>query len=124
MAAPAYAVVWRLQQPVDQKFVGIGSGILQEVLDFLSGRRQPKEVKAETANQRGAIRFGRWRDVLLIEPGQHKGVDRIVNPCSPRHVRDRRSPRTDEGPMDRLRNVGNDKLCVLRPVGTLLDPGA
>ena len=56
--APSLAVVGTGEQAIDQRFVGVGIGVVDERLDFLGSRRQADQVEREAADQRAAIGLG------------------------------------------------------------------
>ena len=78
MAAPPLAEMRRGQQPIDQPLVGVGTLIGKEHFDFLGRRRQPQQVEAEAAQQRGSVGLGRKHQPVLGELCDHECVDRRV----------------------------------------------
>src|SRR5262249_4522869 len=77
---PPLAVMRRRKETVNKSLVGVGAPVAEEGIDLGRCRRQAGQVEAETANQRGAVRLGRGRKSLLLQPRQDKAVDVIAHP--------------------------------------------
>ena len=61
MPAPALAVMGRIEQPIHQLGESVGGIVLQEGVDLLGRRRQPRQIESNAANQSPPIgRFGRF----------------------------------------------------------------
>ena len=58
VAAPAFAIVGRGQQAIDQTLVGIRGLVINKGVDLGGRGRQAQQVEAEAADQRDAISFG------------------------------------------------------------------
>ena len=71
--------MWRSKEAVHQFFVGVGAAVLHEGIDFREARRKSGEIEAEATNERDAICFRRWPDVLLREAGEDEGVDGVYD---------------------------------------------
>ena len=76
VAAPAFAVMRGVEQPVDQPFVGVGRGVREEGLDLGGRRRQPGEVQAGAAQQRDLFGVGREAESLLRQRVHQERIDR------------------------------------------------
>ena len=96
---PPLAVARIGQQLVDHFFICVGRRVVLEVVHFLRRRRQSDQVEVH-APQQGALGCGRRRlHALGLELLQHKGVDRIDHPCRILHLRNRRSHRFVQQPV-------------------------
>ena len=120
---PAFAVVGRRQQPIDESLVSVGPAVGEEIGDFLRRRRQADEIEADPANQGRAIGLGRRRQLVLPQPGEDEAVDRVADPRIIADIGKR-------GPGDRLErpvvavDVSRDDDFVLRDNGAGIDPAA
>src|SRR3954454_23091490 len=79
MLCPPFAVPWAGEEPVDQPRIGAIRGVSLVRLDLFGSRRQPGEVERDAANPLGPARGSSKRPSLLLQPGQHKGVDRVLH---------------------------------------------
>ena len=75
MAAPAFSIVRRGEQPFDDSFVSAGLAISNEIFDFLDCRRQADQIETEPAYQGRAICLRRGFEIFPFEPRQ----DKIIN---------------------------------------------
>ena len=77
MTPPLLAVMGRLEQAIDQMLPGLRRCIVNEGLDLLGRRRQPREVVSHPPDQRPSA--GRLRDgqPLIVQSMSNKGVDGI-----------------------------------------------
>src|SRR5207248_912489 len=58
VAAPALAVVWRLEQALHLALIGSWLGVSEKRVHLRRRRRQPGQIEAEPAQQRRALGFG------------------------------------------------------------------
>ncbi len=80
VAAPALAVMRRSQQAIHKAVICIRTAVGEKGVDLRGRGRQSDQVQAQAADQRGAIGFGRGRQVFLIEAREHEPVDGIARP--------------------------------------------
>ena len=82
---PALAVTRRGQQAVDQPLVGIGRVVGQKRVDFLGGRRQPRQVEGRRGGSGSACRpRARASDRDPSRPLEDEPVDRDCATSRPR----------------------------------------
>ena len=74
----ALAVVGRVEQAVDQMFIGLGVVVLLEGADLIGRGRDADQVERQPTDQRASGGFGRRFDPLRIERGEDESVDRIA----------------------------------------------
>ena len=99
VAGPAFAVVRRSEEAVDgalddggdgatglaladgHRVTGLGEVILAgEGVDLDAGGRQADQVVGKPAQQRFAVRGGTGLEALLVQLGEHEGVDLVLTP--------------------------------------------
>ena len=88
--SPAFAVVGRCQQAVDQAFPGVGTLVLLEGLDLLERRRQPGQVITRPPDQCPAVGGRRRLEAGRLDLREQEVVDRVERPVrvgDGRHVR-------------------------------------
>jgi hypothetical protein len=107
--SPAFAVVGRVQQPIDHALVGVRRGVGQEVSDLLWARRQADQVQRQPADQGGPVGFGGGGQPHLFHAGQEEVIDGVAGPGAVADGREGGPLRPAVGP-------------VLLPGGALLDP--
>ena len=73
---PVLAVERRCEQSIDESRVGIRGGIVRELVDLLSRRRQADDVKVDAANKRSPIGRRRRLPTAGVQPLCNEGVDR------------------------------------------------
>jgi hypothetical protein len=121
---PPLAVMRRGEQAIDDALVGVRGGVGEEGVALLERRGKADEVERDAAEQRFPRGFGRWRQPLGLEPGEHEAVDGRADPAL---VADGRR-RMAHGPHVRpvLRHVGGrggGRLAGgVRPRRALVDP--
>ena len=76
LAAPAFAVMRGVEQPVDQPLVGVGRGVREEGLDLGGRRRQPGKIETGAAQQRDPFGFGREAESQLRQRVHEERIDR------------------------------------------------
>ena len=81
VAAPAFAVLRRGLQTIDQRFPGIGRGIVGECFDLLIGRLVPHQIDVGATHQRALFFERRRLETLGLELLQDEGIDRVDGPC-------------------------------------------
>ena len=80
MPPPAFPVVGRAQQAVDQIAIGVQGRIGLERLGLLQARRQAGEIKICPADQRSGICLGRWLQSVRVQFGVHESVGLAQGP--------------------------------------------
>ena len=132
VAAPALAVVGRIEQLVDEPLPGAALGVGQERLHLLAGGRQADQVEIGAPQQRQAVGPRRGGQAGVLPRGFEEAVDRVIERLRGRH---RRLPRVPERPvvagarrqlvvLERGQRVGGRRHLAGVPVRPLVDPGA
>jgi hypothetical protein len=75
VAGPAFAVSGGGEEAVDDLFVGVGAGVVEEVAELGGGGGKAGEIKREAAEERGAAGGGGEREAGLLNAGVEKRVD-------------------------------------------------
>src|SRR5207248_994489 len=75
VAAPAFAVMRGLEEPVDELFVGIGCRVREECRNLGGRRRQAREIEAGAAQQRDLFSVRRETEFLLNERADQERID-------------------------------------------------
>ena len=75
VAAPAFAVMRGVEQPVDELFVGIGRRVREECRNLGGRRRQAREIEAGAAQQRDLFSVRRETEFLLHERADQERID-------------------------------------------------
>ena len=96
---PAFPVVRRGQQTIDDPLVGTGTLVLDERRDLAGGRRQPDQVQRDATNQRLATGNRRRDDPLTDQLSKHEQIDRVPGPRSPSSGRNVRTNDRTVGPV-------------------------
>ena len=112
---PAFPVVRRGEQTVDDPLVGTGTLVLDERRDLARCRRQPDQVKRDATNQRLATGDRRWNDPLTDQPSKHEQVDRVPGPRSAGCGRNVRTNDRTVGPVTLFGRISVGGQC--RPGG-------
>ncbi len=76
MARPLFAEVWRGEQAVDERFVGLGRGIADEAVHVGRGGRQAGEYIGHAPDQRAAIGRLGVGQLVFRETGFEERIDR------------------------------------------------
>ncbi len=121
IAPPAFAVVRRGQQPIDQPLVSIAAGVGQKRVHFFRAGRQPQQVEAQSPDERGPGGLGRRLQVGRFQPGEHKSIDRVAHPGPVLHGRRIDRGQRLERPMI-ARAPRRQRRAVRRRPGSLVDP--
>ena len=77
---PAFAVVRRGEQPIDDLLVGAGRFVGQKGIDLGRRRRQADQVERHAAQQRALVGRRRRRQAGRFEPRQNESIDRRLDP--------------------------------------------
>ena len=80
VAGPLFAVVRRLQQPVDNLFESLRRLIGQERIHRVRGRRQAGQVIGCTTQQRHLFSRNRGRQTGTFQPGKNESINRAPDP--------------------------------------------
>ncbi len=112
--------MWRLQQAIDQQFIGFGATVVNKLVDLLNRGQQPKQIKTQTSYESGAIRGRRKRQPFLFEPGQNELVDRIGNKFAMLNGRRKGHGQRAIGPMV----INQLLLWSIAPLHALVDPSS
>ena len=80
VTSPFLAVVWRLQQALDQPLVRIGAIVRHEGGDLLRRGRETDEIQTHTADERQSLCLECRLHVFRFEPGEHEVVNRALSP--------------------------------------------
>ena len=96
---PAFSIVRRGQQPIDESLVSVRRRVVHEGVDLGNRRRQANEVQRQSADQRLATRFGARDESLGFQSGQNEAINRIPDPLFALHDRQRAILRRDQRPM-------------------------
>ena len=96
--SPAFAVVGRCQQAVDQAFPGVGPLVPLEGLDLLERRRQSGQVVARPPDQRPAVGGRRRLEAGRLDLREQEVVDRVERPVRVGDGRDVRPFERPHGP--------------------------
>src|SRR6185503_4155736 len=78
VAGPAFAIMRRRKELVDQMFVSLWIRISDKTLDLFRSRRKTQQIKIDTANECAAVCAGRWGDVFGFEFCNNKAIDGIL----------------------------------------------
>ena len=70
----------RREKTVHNLFVGIGTGVRNEIIHFFGRGRQTDKVEVNAANQNGLVRLRRGLHTFLFEFGEDEVVDGIADP--------------------------------------------
>ena len=81
VACPLFAVAFRLQQAIDNRFVGVGRGVGEKRFDFGWRRRKPGQVIGNSTKESCFACRGCWCQPVLFELAEYKRVDRIGDPA-------------------------------------------
>src|SRR5262245_40817857 len=81
MTAPAFAIPWRGQEPLDKFFVGASGTVAQERIDLLQRGWQSGEVKGYAANERAFVRRERRRKSAGFDARQNEAIEIVVWPA-------------------------------------------
>ncbi len=74
------AVSGRIEEAVDELFVGVGAVVFQKGVDFPRSRWQARQVERCAADERGLVGFRCRFQALFVQPGQNEPIDRIAGP--------------------------------------------
>ena len=75
VAAPAFAITRRSQQPVNEPLVGAGATIVDEIIHLFGCRRQAMQIESHAPNERAPVGRGRRLEALGFKGGEDKGID-------------------------------------------------
>ena len=78
--SPALAVPRRIEQSVDQVFVGVLGPVRQKRCDFGGSGRQAGEIVGEPADERPLVSLGRRGQFLFVQFGRDERIDGRTNP--------------------------------------------
>ena len=101
-SGPAFAILRRREQPIDQPFVSIRRRIVDELVCFCRRRRNADQIEKHSPRERIPIHPRGRLEALRLEPTQHEVVDPIAPIARPTHITDFRRcrlVRCDERPM-------------------------
>ena len=104
----AFAVVWGGDDLVGEEIGGVGSGVIDEGVDFGWFWREPGEVGVEAADECGAVGFGGWGEASGVEGGEDEEVDGVAGPCGVADGWEGRADGRDEGPVGFVGGAGGD----------------
>ena len=127
MSSPAFAVMRRRQQPLDDPLERIGRLIRFKVRDLVHRRRQPDQIEGRSTQQRPLVGTRRRSQFCLDQLRQHEPINRRLRP-HPKIVRTARHRRLDnrlKGPvlLRRFPNrIARRLRRVLRPERPAPDP--
>ena len=96
MPGPAFAVVRRIEQAVNDLLASARRIVSQEGIDLRGRRWQTDQIVSHTAEQRALVGLMRRREAVCFELGEDKPVHRVERPVSLAHL-GRRCP------LDRLK---------------------
>src|SRR5262245_23475761 len=77
---PAFAVMGRGEQPIDEPFVGIGVWVFHKLPHLVRRRRQADQIERHAADERGAIGLGGGSEPCSFETREDEAIDRIPRP--------------------------------------------
>ena len=109
MAGPLLAVVWRIEQLVDEPLVRVWSGVKHERFDLIRRRREADQIVEEPSDESALVALRRWREAGSFELAEYEPIDGVGRPIGIAHV----------GRIDRL---WRDKRPVLLVLGAAVDP--
>ena len=125
---PAFAVVRRGEEVIDNALVGSIRRIGHEGLDLLGARRKADQIEEQPPDEGPRISGGRRAKAGSPKPFEHPGIDRPPRPRIERCLRERRflnrleRPPIPPGPL--LRAEGERIEWLLPPGAPGVDPGA
>ena len=77
VSAPAFAVLRRREQAIDQAFVGVRRLVVRERIGFVGSRWQAGQIEADAANQRSRVGERRGRKAMLFPLCREEAIDRV-----------------------------------------------
>ncbi len=80
MPRPSLAIVLRVQQSIDEFFIGLRIGIIDECLSLFRSGRQTDQVEVKSTNQCATIGFVDVLESLLLQPLEDERVNRGSHP--------------------------------------------
>ena len=80
VAAPAFAVVGRGEEPVDDPGEGVGALVGQEVLDLGFRRGQADQVERGAAEKRAPVGWRHRREAAFLEARQDEAIEGMADP--------------------------------------------
>ena len=72
---PAFAIVRRRQQTVDEIFVGLVGWICQEFRNLLGSGRKSEQIETQPSDQRAFVGLWRTLKACVLQPCIHKRID-------------------------------------------------
>ena len=79
-AAPMFAVGRCGQEPIDKPFVGQRIGVVEERIEFVECRGQPRKIERKASKQGGAIGLSRGYEPFLKQVSKKMTVDGVGCP--------------------------------------------
>src|ERR1041385_3750271 len=91
MPGPSLAVARRCEKALDDLFICVSAAVRRKQADFIGRRRKANEIERQATYQCAAIRFGRRRELLLLQFGKDESIEIIAWPARlhARHCRAR-----------------------------------
>lgn len=80
MLRHAFAELRRVEEAVDEFFVGFRSVVGEEGVDFIDGGRETGQIEGEAADECDLVGFGRGIEAFLFEARQNEFVDFVASP--------------------------------------------
>ncbi len=128
MAAPAFAVVWRGEQPVDEPSFGAGCGVGEKGGQLSRCGRQAEEIEGDPSQESAAVDGWVGDQSVLGQSGRDEPVDGIGGPAGVNTWRRGTSDRLQRPPVSPGPAIGRDIMAVdcqcLGPAGSLRDPAS
>ena len=128
MASPAFAVVWRGEQPVDEPSIGARCGVGEIGGQLSRCGRQAEEIESDTSQESAAVDGWVGDQSVLGQSGRDEPVDGIGCPGGVNNWRRGTSDRLQRPPVSSGPAIGRDIMAVdcqcLGPAGSLRDPAS
>ena len=93
------AIVGAGHQPIDNGFVSLFTGVIDEVINFLGGRRKSRQIDRQSFDECRPVRFGGRSQPFRLQFGQNKSIDWRLDPFGFSNGGLGRSGRCDKGPV-------------------------
>ena len=96
IARHVFAVMGRLEQPVDDVLVRLGGLVGQKAVDLLERRRKSRQIERHATDRGPLARFGRGFEAFFVQSSQNEMVDLISRPFFVTDIGNRRALGRDE----------------------------
>ena len=77
--SPALAVVWRLQEAVNNRLISQRRAVGKKGLDFFHRGREARQIVGGPANERLPVSLGRRGESCDLQPGDDKSIDVVAD---------------------------------------------